>query len=253
VVAAAERYLHPLALRGLRAGAFGLTALLGVGTLTFVVATAFSVDRVRTMFADSASDAGSLFGLLLLCLGYLPNVALLAVGFTVGPGFSIGQTLVTPFRLAGGQVPEIPLLAAVPDEHARWWPLLLLLPAAVGALVGWSLRHTDEHPLTRLRSVVVAGALVGFGTVVLGTLAGGRLGNGPFDPVALPLGVLSASAFGWIAVPGAVVAWLAGPRGRPHSATSGSTGSAEHGGNIESPDRSGDDPGDGDHNPEPAS
>lgn len=90
-----------------------------------------------------------------------------------------------------------------------------MLPAAVGVLVGWSLRHSDEDPRARLRTVGIAGALIGFGCVLLGTLAGGRLGHGPFNPVSVPVGLLSVAAFGWIAVPGSLVAWLAGSRRMP--------------------------------------
>ena len=50
--------------------------------------------------------------------------------------------------------------------------------------------------------------MVGFGCVVLGTLAGGRLADGPFDPVSVPVGVASIVAFCWIVIPGGFVAFF---------------------------------------------
>ncbi|MEU3275486.1 DUF6350 family protein [Saccharomonospora sp. NPDC006951] len=211
-VAAARNHLDPVALRGMRAGALGLAALLCAGAVTFLFATALSVPTVRSLFAANAEGAGSGAGMLLLCLGYLPNAMVLSLGFVTGPGFSIGSVTVAPFTFSGGPVPGVPLLAGLPEQQAAWWPVLLVLPAAAGALVGWSLRKSHDNPMVRLRTVGVAGALVGFGTVVIGTLAGGRLGSGALDPVSVPLGMLSIVAFLWIAVPGGFVAWFAGPR-----------------------------------------
>ena len=57
--------------------------------------------------------------------------------------------------------------------------------------------------------------MVAFVCVPLSSLAGGRLGAGPFDPVAVPVGLMSAATFCWIVGPGALVAWLAGTRPVP--------------------------------------
>jgi hypothetical protein len=215
LLAAARRHLDPLAIRGLKAGALGLAGLLAVGALVFTVSLTLSAHTVHELFATNAPGFGSGVGMLLLSLGYLPNAVVSALAFATGPGFSIGHMSLTPFSFRGGDVPGLPLLAGMPEHFARWWPMLMLLPAAVGALVGWSLRRSDEDPRARLRTVAIAGALVGFGCVLLGTLAGGRLGNGSFSPVAIPVGLMSVAAFGWIVVPGGLVAWLAGPRLRP--------------------------------------
>jgi hypothetical protein len=163
---------------------------------------------------------GSNFGLLLLSLGYAPNAIVAGLSFAAGPGFSIGSVSVSTIGLTGGPVPGLPLLAGIPEHRAVWWPVLMLLPAAAGALVGWWVRRIDDDPVARVRMVVVAGALVGFGCVVLGTLAGGRLGNGPFDRVSIPVGVASVVAFGWIVIPGGLVAFFLGPRA-PASAPGG--------------------------------
>jgi len=219
IVAAARDYLDPIALRGLRAGALGMAGLFAAGAAVFVLTMVFSGGTARDLFAANSPGFGSGVGMLLLSVGYLPNAIAGSLSFTVGTGFSIGQVSITPFSFDGGAVPGLPLLAPIPDHAARWWPLLMLLPAAVGALVGWFLRRCDDDPRARLRTVAIAGALIGFGCVLLSTLAGGRLGSGPFDPISIPAGLTSVAAFGWIVVPGGLVAWLTGPRKRAAAVT----------------------------------
>ncbi|WP_139320479.1 DUF6350 family protein [Saccharomonospora sp. CUA-673] len=209
------RYLDPIAIRGLRAGALGIAGLLAAGGLVVTLATGLSVPTIGTLFDEVAPGVGSGVGLLLLSLVYVPNAVVLGLGFVTGPGVELGAVGVGPFTFTGGGVPPFPLLGALPAEHAPWWPVLLVLPAAVGALVGWTLRTCHDDPRTRLRIVGVAGATVGFAAVVAGFLAGGRLASGPFDPVGIPLGFVSIAAFLWIAVPGALVAWFAAPAPNP--------------------------------------
>jgi hypothetical protein len=141
---------------------------------------------------------------------YLPNAVTAALSFITGPGFSIGSLNVGMFGYHGGAVPGVPLLGGLPEHHSTWWPALLVVPAAAGVLVGWSLRKADADPAPRIRAVAVAGAVVALGCVALGTLAGGRLGDGPFDPVSVPVGVASVVAFCWIVIPGSFVAFFAG-------------------------------------------
>ena len=207
----AER-LDPLALRGVRAGALGLAVLVACGGAVFTVATAVSWRTVADMYEPAF---GSSFGMFLLSVLYLPNAVAATLSFVTGPGFSIGDLTAGMFGYRGGAVPGVPLLGGLPEHHAAWWPALLVLPAAAGALVGWSLRKVDADPAQRIRAVAVAGAVVALGCVLLGTLSGGRLGDGPFDPVSVPVGVASVVAFCWIVIPGAFVAFFTGEHEPP--------------------------------------
>ncbi|SEF31619.1 hypothetical protein SAMN05421837_105828 [Amycolatopsis pretoriensis] len=207
----AER-LDPLALRGVRAGALGLAVLVACGGVVFTVATALSWRTVADMYEPAF---GSSFGMFLLSVLYLPNAVAATLSFVTGPGFSIGDLSVGMFGYRGGAVPGVPLLGGLPEHHAAWWPALLVLPAATGALVGWSLRKVAADPAQRIRAVAVAGAVVALGCVLLGTLSGGRLGDGPFDPVSVPVGVASVVAFCWIVIPGSFVAFFAGEHEPP--------------------------------------
>ncbi|MEU4520836.1 DUF6350 family protein [Amycolatopsis sp. NPDC024027] len=204
--------IDALALRGLRVGAMSLAILVACGAAVFTVATGLSWATVSGTYEPGF---GTSSGLFLLSLLYLPNAVTAAMSFVTGPGFSIGPLTVGVFGYRGSAVPAVPLLGGLPEHHAAWWPALLVLPAATGALAGWSLRKADADPAQRIRAVAVAGAVVALGCVVLGTLAGGRLGDGPFDPVSVPVGVASIVAFCWIVIPGSFVAFFAGEHEPP--------------------------------------
>ncbi|MBE1581656.1 hypothetical protein H4W30_008737 [Amycolatopsis roodepoortensis] len=210
--AAVRDRFDPVAVQGLKAGALGLAALIACGAVVFTAATALSWSTVDRLFEPGF---GASFGLFVLSVAYLPNAVVAALSFTTGPGFSVGSLTVGMFGYQEGQLPGVPVLAGIPSQHAVWWPALLVLPALVGALVGWRIRAIDEDPMLRMRAVAVAGALVAFGCVILGTLSGGRLGDGPFDPVSVPVGVASVIAFCWIVVPGGFVAFFAGAHEAP--------------------------------------
>lgn len=205
-------YLDDSAVVGMRAAALGLAGLLAAGSVVLTLASALAAPTMPALFAAHAPGFGSGFGMLLLCIAYLPNAMLACLSFVVGPGFSFGAVSLSPLGFEGGSVPAVPLLAGLPDGYAGWWPLVFVLPAAVGAMVGWRVRTSSPAPWQRLRSVAVAGALIGFATVLLGTVAGGQLGTGRFTGVLLPVGLISVAAFCWIVIPGGLVAWFAGER-----------------------------------------
>lgn len=204
--------IDPVARRGLRAGALALFALAAAGALVLGSGLVFSWSTTAVLFDQSGGTIGTGLGIWLLCLAYLPNAVVGALSYVVGAGFSIGSVVVGPLEFTGGPVPAVPLLAALPEEQLGYLPLVLVLPGVVGVLVGLSLRDAAETPRSRVRSVLVAAVTAGVGTLVLAAIAGGALGGGVFNPVTIPAGLLAVLTFGWITVPGAIVAWLAGPR-----------------------------------------
>ncbi|RZS36927.1 hypothetical protein EV193_106161 [Herbihabitans rhizosphaerae] len=201
-----------IALIGLRAGALGAAVLVAAGALVVVIGLIASFGTARGLFAAHAPGAGSGLGMLLLCVAYLPNAVVAGTSFLAGPGFSIGAVEIGPLDFTGGPVPAVPLLAALPEERAAWWPALLAVPLVIGAVIGWLLRDVDERPIRRLRSVAVAAMVVAMGSAVVGAAAGGRLGSGMFDPVEMRAPLLSVLMAAWILIPGGLVAWFAGER-----------------------------------------
>ncbi|RLK60911.1 DUF6350 family protein [Actinokineospora cianjurensis] len=202
--------MDAIALRGLRAGLLAVAALLASGAAVLTLALALSFPTVKHLFAVEGIGGG--IGMLLLSLGYLPNAVVAATAFSAGPGFSLGSVVVSPVDFHGGVVPPLPLLGALPEHGQAWWLLLFAFPAAVGTLVGWVLREVDESPTVRVRAVVVASVVVAMAFAVLGGAAGGALGGGPFHPLDLRAAWLSVALVAWVALPGAVVAWTAGPQ-----------------------------------------
>lgn len=188
--------LLPAALRGvpgwmrpgLVAGLWGLMVLLAAGLATVLIALVVSAPEVVQM---SGSDAGSLLGLTVLSIGYLPNAAIAGLSWLAGPGLSVGALWVSPVTTHPGPVPAVPLLAALPQGPVPpWWGVALAVPLLVGAAVGRRCVATAADLPQRLRLLVVAASVLALGSAVLGALAGGRLGAAAFDPVEVPFGML---------------------------------------------------------------
>ncbi|HEV2779920.1 MAG TPA: DUF6350 family protein [Actinophytocola sp.] len=199
-----------VAMRGLRVGVLAVVVLLAAGALALTLGLVTSVPTVRDIFARNASGFGSGLGMLLLSVGYLPNGVIAGTSFVAGSGFAMGEISVAPLDFAGGPVPGLPLLAALPESPAVWWPVLLVLPVAVGVLVGRLLRDVATEPVARLRAVAVATGVVALSFVILAGSAGGPLGGGRFDPVDLRAASLSLALVAWVGLVGAAVAWFGG-------------------------------------------
>ncbi|MFD5824337.1 DUF6350 family protein [Lentzea sp. NPDC060358] len=215
--------LDPVALHGLRAGIMALFGLVGLGSLALAAGLAASWPTTSGLFAEAGPSLGVGLGVFLLCVAYLPNAIIAGFSYVVGAGFSLGGVEISPTRFVGGPVPPVPLLAAMPDDKAVWSPVVLVGGAALGVVVGWTCRKVSDRPSSRVRAVLVAAVTAGVASLVLAATAGGRLASGAFDPVTVPAGLLALLVAGWVLVPGALVAWLAGTRSKPAVAA----GSAE--------------------------
>ncbi|SES19095.1 DUF6350 family protein [Streptomyces qinglanensis] len=114
-------------------------------------------------FPQLAGSASGHLGLLLLTVALLPNAALWATSYALGPGFTLGADSVAgPLgTTAAPLLPPFPLLAAVPEEGSGsvpQWCLTGLVPLLGGLLCGW---------------------WVGRSEVAVGPGPGARLGLGP--------------------------------------------------------------------------
>lgn len=193
LVPAALRQAPGWVLPGLLAGLWGLTVLLIAGFATVLIAEMVSAPEVIQV---SGSGAASVLGLIVLSIGYLPNAAIAGLSWLAGPGFSVGALSVSPFMVRAAPVPAVPLLAALPPGPPQpWWAAAVAVPLLVGAAVGRRCATVRDVP-ERLRVLGVAAAVIALGGVVLGLLAGGRLGAAAFDPVDIPTGALAAALLG---------------------------------------------------------
>jgi hypothetical protein len=198
-----------LTVRGLRAGVIGLASVLGIGALVFLIGLAMSFTTVKALFAPGIGDS---VGMFLLSAVYIPNAVLGGTAFAAGPGVTIGGLTATPLNFSAGPLPGVPVLAALPESDAPWWPVVFVLPLAAGALVGWVLRNSSEDPIARLRAVGAAAFVVAASCVVLAIGSGGQLAEGVFNPLSMHPWSLGMSMLLWIALPGAVVTWWTGAR-----------------------------------------
>ncbi|MEV0847955.1 DUF6350 family protein [Streptomyces sp. NPDC049954] len=227
--AGARAWARPEVLRAVyRAAGTGVLVLLGAGALLVAVVLVSDGAATRASFEGLTDVWSGLFAVLLLAVCLVPNAAVWAAAYCLGPGFLLGSGhVVAPGAsdpLPG--LPPFPLLAGVP-EAGGGTPLswaVFGFPVLAGLAVA---RVSGRAATAGARTVWTAGAtayaaaaaalLCGLGLAVLSSLAGGPLGTGAlaeFGPVGWRVG---AAAFGWTAllgVPGALGVRAWGLRGK---------------------------------------
>lgn len=157
--------------------------------LVLVVALVASWNR-QAELADLYNSAGALVALGVICLLYLPNALIGVLAVLVGAEFHIGETSVSLFSTHHTPLPPLPLTGAIPPESPVWFPVLLVVPAAVAGFLAY--RGSPTLP-----SAAVTAVTGGVIFLVLGYLSQGVLGAfGQSGPMVL-LGA------------GLVVVWLA--------------------------------------------
>lgn len=161
-------------------GLWGAGLLLGLGTVLVVVMV---LARLSTVTGLYAAVAPGLVGGIVLTMGQLlvlPNLAVWALAWLAGPGFSIADgSMVTLSGGRPGLLPMIPVLGALPPEGtwSQWLLAVLALPAVAGFAVAWR----ACRPVPRLASwrtkLATGAAAVLLSAVVVGALA--VLSSGP--------------------------------------------------------------------------
>ncbi|MBX7547319.1 DUF6350 family protein [Streptomyces sp. NPDC004232] len=207
-----------------RATGAATAVLLGGGAALVGVSLAWHGGVARASFLQLTEGWTGRCAVLLLGVALIPNAAVWAASYALGPGFLLGAGhLVYPFASRPAPLlPPFPLLAAVPDAGAgsqlNW--AAGALPVAAGVTAGWFVaRGAVERPArqgervsarwsaARTAGVVLLTALVcGAGCLLLAELSGGPLGVAAlarFGPVGWQTGGAAAL---WTAVFGMPVA-----------------------------------------------
>lgn len=184
-----------------------LATLAAAGALLAGISLAVHLHEAALLERDLAPGPVGTLLLVLLQLGYLPNAVIWAIAFLIGPGFAFGAaTVVAPTGSALAQLPDFPMLAALPPGlHAAvpGWiePTVLAAPYLAGVLGGLLLVRAapalalDAAPLWGLACGVVSGGLLG----LLAAVSGGPLGDGRLaavGPSAWQVGGVSALEIG---------------------------------------------------------
>ncbi|GAA2204123.1 hypothetical protein GCM10009787_70150 [Streptomyces bangladeshensis] len=197
-----------------RAAGAATTVLFGGGALLVGVSLVWHGEPARASFLQLTEGWTGRFAVLLLGIALVPNAAVWAASYALGPGFVLGTGhLVHPFASDPAPLlPPFPLLAAVPGPGAgssqNW--VVGLVPALAGVTAGWfvaraAVRRPESGAPPRARwsagrtaGVVLWTALCCAALLaLLAELAGG------------PLGVAALARLGplWWQTGGAAGAW----------------------------------------------
>ncbi|MGW3205916.1 cell division protein PerM [Streptomyces sp. NPDC001135] len=197
-----------------RAAGATTAVLFGGGALVLGMSLVWHGGAAQASFLQLTEGWTGRFAVLVLGIALIPNAAVWAASYALGPGFLLGTGHgVNPFASDPAPLlPPFPLLAAVPDAGAGSLPNWLagLVPVAAGVTAGWFVaRGAMERPepgagaVARWSTARTAGVMLLTATVcaaafaLLAELAGG------------PLGVAALARFGpvWWQSGGAVGAW----------------------------------------------
>ncbi|MEV8122896.1 DUF6350 family protein [Streptomyces sp. NPDC085944] len=213
-----------------RAAGAGAAVLAGGGALLLAVSLVWHGAAAGEAFLRLTEGWSGRFAVLLLCLTLVPNAAVWAAVYALGPGFVLGAGhVVAPASSAPAPLlPPFPLLAAVPDAGPgtplHW--AAGTVPLVAGAVVGWFAARAATGDAAAgvaegaaaagawswrrtAGAAVVAAVLCAVLVALLAAFAGGPLGSAAlarFGPVWWQAGSATLAWIGVVAVPVAVVA-----------------------------------------------
>ncbi|MEV8568420.1 DUF6350 family protein [Streptomyces sp. NPDC051322] len=192
---------RPWAATALRSAGAATAVLVGGGALLVGGSLVWHEGAARDSLLQLTGVWSGRFAVLLLAMALVPNAAVWAASYALGPGFALGAgATATPLAMAGNPaLPYFPLLAALPTE-GRGTPLtwaVAAIPVAAGVVLGWfatRVRHGGRRRALRdtVRTAAVAAVGCAIAMAVLAELAGGPLGTGAlrsFGPVWWRTGV----------------------------------------------------------------
>lgn len=211
-----------------RSGFVATLAALSLSALLLTVNIAARWTDIIAVYEGLKPGAVGGSGLTLAQLGFMPNLAVWALAWSSGPGFSLGVgSSVSPLTTAVAPVPPIPLLAALPTGTLDWGFAALIVPVIGGVLAGWWFvrageNHFDEWlslkvrrrwfslPVSTLVLGLAVGAVAAVLTATMAWLSGGSLGLGRLSELG-PNPFTTALWVGAEVAAGVVVGSLAGP------------------------------------------
>jgi hypothetical protein len=194
-------------------GAVAGGIVLAGGALVWGISLALHGSQATAIMRTLHPGTSGATGLLMASLVLVPNAAIWGASVTLGTGFSIGTgSSVGPFGVSVGDVPALPLLAALPHNGVPPWyaASLMLIPVFAGVVAGVLLVRR-MNPQSRFRAAGWAALVavpVAIGAFVLTALSGGPAGPGHLQTVGASAWSSAAAAAIDIAVPAALTAWI---------------------------------------------
>ncbi len=185
---ALDERLHRSVHRAVRPALEGLLAMLTVGFVVVFAGMMFHLERMGKI-AALLDVSGSGTALLWLAqLTALPNLIVSGAAWTGGGAISLGSGHASLGVVTPATLPSIPLFGILPEagQLPGVLRLAVLLPVAVGGLIGWRVvasMATLSTLTSKLRTVATAAGLFGLGFVLLGWLSRAGMSPGRLDVV----------------------------------------------------------------------
>ncbi|VEG38976.1 putative conserved membrane protein [Mycolicibacterium flavescens] len=192
----------------LRAAVAGVLALVGLSGVVMAGSLVVHWSTMDELYSITDSMFGQ-FSLTVLSVLYIPNVLIGTAAVAVGSSAHVGLATFSSFTVFGGDIPALPVLAAVPSPPlGPVWVALLIVAAASAVAVG---QQCARRPLPlgpAMGKLLVASALAALAMALLGYAGGGRLGN--FGDVGVDQTTFGPAVFLWFAGIGALTVVMAG-------------------------------------------
>jgi len=181
-----------------------LAVLWGFGLIATGISLAVHFSVVKDL--STVTHPGLVGGLLFLALQilYLPNVAITALAYVAGFGFSLGSgTHISPTHFILHEIPAIPLLGALPTGEHKFALYFSALGAVAAVLIVFYININKiafrDRQLALVKTIFYLGTVV----AVFSYLASGELVTSAMSPVGAPwwkLPVVSISAIAFSAL-----------------------------------------------------
>jgi len=191
-----------------RAAAAGVLALMGLSGAVVAGSLIVHWSTMHELYSITDSMFGQL-SLTALSVLYLPNIVVGAAAVAVGSSAHVGLATFSSFTVFGGDIPALPVLAAVPTPPlGPVWVALMIVAAVAAVAVG---QQCARHPLPLLSAVakvIVAAAIAAATMALLGFAGGGALGN--FGDAGVDQATFAPAVFLWFAGIGALTVAMSG-------------------------------------------
>jgi len=191
-----------------RAAVAGVLALVGLSGVVMVCSMVVHWSTMHDLYAITDSAFGQ-FSLTLLSVLYVPNVVMGTAAVAVGSSAHVGLATFSSFTVFGGDIPALPVLAALPSPPlGPVWVALLIVAAASGVAVGQQCALRPVPVLSALAKVTVAAAVAAAAMALLAYAGSGRLGN--FGDVGVDQVTFGPAIFLWFVGIGALTVAMSG-------------------------------------------
>jgi hypothetical protein len=197
-----------------RAAAAGVLALMGLSGVVVAGSLVVHWSAMHELYSITDSVFGQL-SLTVLSVLYVPNVMVGAAAVAVGSSAHVGLATFSPFTVFGGDVPALPILAAVPTPPlGPIWVALMIVAAVAAVALGQQCARRPLPVFAALAKVVLAAAMAAGVMALLGFAGGGPLGN--FGDIGVDQATFAPAVFLWfLGIGGLTVVMSGGVKARP--------------------------------------